>query len=155
VPRVQRLGYFSQSECSGYLPRAIACAPLFKRFRNLFFSCDGPPCSIGRSHVPDLPRPRSQMVQSQGAGCWAALAQAIPSRVGKQCRERWHNHLCPNIRKGSFTEEEVRVHVCQVLLSGYARRGRVSDHSCAAKVQLAEHRQRQRIEGWAEQSARR
>lgn len=29
--------------------------------------------------------------------------------MGKQCRERWHNHLDPNIKKGPWTEEEERV----------------------------------------------
>ncbi|KAF5732154.1 putative myb [Tripterygium wilfordii] len=30
-------------------------------------------------------------------------------RVGKQCRERWHNHLRPNIKKDSWSEEEDRM----------------------------------------------
>jgi hypothetical protein len=30
----------------------------------------------------------------------------MPGRAGKQCRERWHNHLCPNVIKSDWTEEE-------------------------------------------------
>ena len=30
-------------------------------------------------------------------------------RIGKQCRERWHNHLNPNICKDPWTEEEDRI----------------------------------------------
>jgi hypothetical protein len=30
----------------------------------------------------------------------------MKDRVGKQCRERWHNHLNPNINKNSWTEAE-------------------------------------------------
>lgn len=30
-------------------------------------------------------------------------------RIGKQCRERWHNHLNPNISKTPWTEEEDRI----------------------------------------------
>lgn len=30
----------------------------------------------------------------------------MPGRIGKQCRERWFNHLDPNIRKGEWTDEE-------------------------------------------------
>ena len=30
-------------------------------------------------------------------------------RIGKQCRERWHNHLNPNICKAPWTEEEDRI----------------------------------------------
>ena len=31
------------------------------------------------------------------------------TRVGKQCRERWHNHLCPSVRKEEWTPEEDRM----------------------------------------------
>ena len=31
---------------------------------------------------------------------------AIAGRSGKQCRERWHNHLDPSINKDNWTEEE-------------------------------------------------
>ena len=27
-------------------------------------------------------------------------------RIGKQCRERWFNHLDPSLKKGGWTEEE-------------------------------------------------
>ena len=30
----------------------------------------------------------------------------IPGRIGKQCRERWTNHLDPNLKKGGWTHEE-------------------------------------------------
>eukprot|EP00520_Triparma_pacifica_P009649 CAMPEP_0118651784 /NCGR_PEP_ID=MMETSP0785-20121206/10966_1 /TAXON_ID=91992 /ORGANISM="Bolidomonas pacifica, Strain CCMP 1866" /LENGTH=422 /DNA_ID=CAMNT_0006544251 /DNA_START=160 /DNA_END=1425 /DNA_ORIENTATION=- len=33
----------------------------------------------------------------------------MDGRTGKQCRERWHNHLNPNIKKGAWTEEEDRI----------------------------------------------
>jgi hypothetical protein len=34
------------------------------------------------------------------------LAYSIPGRTGKQCRERWCNHLCPDINKSSWSLEE-------------------------------------------------
>lgn len=37
---------------------------------------------------------------------WSDIAACIPGRVGKQCRERYHNHLDPNINKGPWTPEE-------------------------------------------------
>lgn len=37
---------------------------------------------------------------------WSEIAQRIPGRIGKQCRERWYNHLDPSINKNSWTEEE-------------------------------------------------
>lgn len=33
----------------------------------------------------------------------------MKGRSGKQCRERWHNHLDPNIRKDRWTEKEEEV----------------------------------------------
>eukprot|EP00966_Prymnesium_polylepis_P082641 1913572-Prymnesium_polylepis.1 len=33
----------------------------------------------------------------------------MTGRVGKQCRERWFNHLCPAVKKGEWTEEEDRL----------------------------------------------
>ena len=35
-------------------------------------------------------------------------ASHLPGRIGKQCRERWHNHLNPAISKLPWTEEEDR-----------------------------------------------
>lgn len=40
-----------------------------------------------------------KVIKQYGAKRWAFIAQFIPNRVGKQCRERWHNHLNPNINK--------------------------------------------------------
>lgn len=37
---------------------------------------------------------------------WSSIARKMGTRMGKQCRERWHNHLNPNISKKPFTMEE-------------------------------------------------
>jgi hypothetical protein len=47
-----------------------------------------------------------QLVQTHGAKSWNFIASLLPGRVGKQCRERWHNHLDPCITKGKWTLEE-------------------------------------------------
>jgi len=47
-----------------------------------------------------------QMVEKYGQRNWSAIAEHLPGRIGKQCRERWHNHLNPDIRKERWTEEE-------------------------------------------------
>eukprot|EP00937_MAST-01D_sp_MAST-1D-sp2_P007897 g7897.t1 len=39
---------------------------------------------------------------------WSEIAERVPGRIGKQCRERWFNHLDPSIKKGGWTEEEDR-----------------------------------------------
>ncbi|EPS64753.1 hypothetical protein M569_10027 [Genlisea aurea] len=47
-----------------------------------------------------------EMVEKHGVRKWSAIAQVLPGRIGKQCRERWHNHLKPNIKKDRWSEEE-------------------------------------------------
>ena len=47
-----------------------------------------------------------QLVEQQGPAHWNLLANFLPGRTGKQCRERWCNHLCPNINKSSWSLEE-------------------------------------------------
>jgi len=37
---------------------------------------------------------------------WTAVSQQVPNRTGKQCRERWHNHLAPQVNKAEWTVEE-------------------------------------------------
>jgi len=41
-----------------------------------------------------------------GARNWTQIAKFLPGRIGKQCRERWHNHLSPNVNKTKWTKEE-------------------------------------------------
>jgi len=50
-----------------------------------------------------------RMVTAHGAKRWAQIAAELPGRIGKQCRERWHNHLNPEIRRDPFDSEEDRV----------------------------------------------
>lgn len=48
----------------------------------------------------------TEMVQKHGCRSWSVIAKCLPGRIGKQCRERWHNHLDPAIKKDAWTEEE-------------------------------------------------
>jgi hypothetical protein len=41
-----------------------------------------------------------------GIAKWSAIASRLPGRFGKQCRERWHNHLDPNVKQTPWTTEE-------------------------------------------------
>ncbi|CAK9879474.1 unnamed protein product [Sphagnum jensenii] len=47
-----------------------------------------------------------ELVTKHGATKWSMIAQHLPGRIGKQCRERWHNHLNPNIKREAWTEQE-------------------------------------------------
>uniref|UniRef100_J3L5Y9 Uncharacterized protein n=1 Tax=Oryza brachyantha TaxID=4533 RepID=J3L5Y9_ORYBR len=47
-----------------------------------------------------------QMVILHGDRKWSTIAKSLPGRIGKQCRERWTNHLRPDIKKDVWTEED-------------------------------------------------
>ncbi|EAR99347.2 Myb-like DNA-binding domain protein (macronuclear) [Tetrahymena thermophila SB210] len=47
-----------------------------------------------------------KLVKEHGPQKWTFIATHLEGRIGKQCRERWHNHLNPNIKKCSWSEEE-------------------------------------------------
>ncbi|KAF5476789.1 hypothetical protein F2P56_003490, partial [Juglans regia] len=50
-----------------------------------------------------------ELVQQYGVRKWSHIAQMLPGKIGKQCRERWHNHLRPDIKKDAWSEEEDKV----------------------------------------------
>ncbi|KAJ8552138.1 hypothetical protein K7X08_028581 [Anisodus acutangulus] len=47
-----------------------------------------------------------ELVNIHGPKKWSTIAQELAGRIGKQCRERWHNHLNPAIKKEAWTQEE-------------------------------------------------
>lgn len=53
-----------------------------------------------------------ELVHEHGTKHWTDIAQLmeerflIKGRTGKQCRERWHNHLDPSVSKDPWTPEE-------------------------------------------------
>ncbi|WOL16311.1 hypothetical protein Cni_G25098 [Canna indica] len=49
-----------------------------------------------------------RLVKQHGVRKWSQIAKNLDGRIGKQCRERWHNHLRPDIKKDMWTEEEER-----------------------------------------------
>lgn len=46
------------------------------------------------------------LIQRFGPARWSTIACHMQGRQGKQCRERWHNHLNPDIVKTCWLEEE-------------------------------------------------
>ncbi|KAI3892983.1 hypothetical protein MKW92_052101 [Papaver armeniacum] len=47
-----------------------------------------------------------ELVSKYGPSKWSLIAKDLPGRIGKQCRERWHNHLNPEIKRDAWTVEE-------------------------------------------------
>ena len=56
----------------------------------------------------DEDRKVMELVKKYGAKKWSLIASNLPGRIGKQCRERWHNHLNPDICKEAWKLEEDR-----------------------------------------------
>ncbi|KAI7754407.1 hypothetical protein M8C21_020086 [Ambrosia artemisiifolia] len=47
-----------------------------------------------------------ELVKRYGPTKWSLIAKSLPGRIGKQCRERWHNHLNPDIKRDAWTVQE-------------------------------------------------
>ncbi|EGR27258.1 myb-like DNA-binding domain protein [Ichthyophthirius multifiliis] len=47
-----------------------------------------------------------KIVDQYGPQKWTFIAEHVPGRIGKQCRERWHNHLNPKINKEQWSQDE-------------------------------------------------
>ncbi|KNC53178.1 MYB family transcription factor [Thecamonas trahens ATCC 50062] len=60
-----------------------------------------------------------EMVAKHGPRKWnTVIAERLEGRVGKQCRERWHNHLDPSISKEPWTAKED-----EIIIEAHARLG--------------------------------
>lgn len=55
-----------------------------------------------------------QLVAQLGESNWISIAESMPGRNSRQCRERWLNYLSPNLNKGEFTQEEDSLIVSKV-----------------------------------------
>ena len=56
--------------------------------------------------TPSEDRRLLSLVNELGAEKWVVIASRLGSRTGKQCRERWHNHVNPVLNKAPFSLEE-------------------------------------------------
>lgn len=58
------------------------------------------------SWTPDEDAVVLSLVHRLGPKHWSVISSYLPGRNGKQCRERWHNHLNPEIKTQPWTLEE-------------------------------------------------
>jgi len=64
---------------------------------------------VKRPWTPEEDTALVAAVHKYGACRWSMIAtQLSTGRVGKQCRERWNNHLCPEVKKTEWSEDEDR-----------------------------------------------
>ena len=66
---------------------------------------EGPPVKR-RPWGPEEDEHLRQLVDQYGIKSWALIATNLSNRNGKQCRERWRNHLRPQLNKGDWSAQE-------------------------------------------------
>eukprot|EP00948_MAST-09A_sp_MAST-9A-sp1_P002656 g2656.t1 len=54
-----------------------------------------------------------RLVEKYGQAKWSFIGKFLPGRVGKQCRERWHNHLNPSLKKTPWSSKEDQLIILQ------------------------------------------
>lgn len=47
-----------------------------------------------------------QAILKFGVDNWKSVALIVPGRTGKQCRERWLSHMCPNLVRSEWSLQE-------------------------------------------------
>ena len=67
------------------------------------------PSLVKGAWTEDEDRQVIELVAKYGARKWSLIASNLPGRIGKQCRERWCNHLDPAISKEAWSSEEDRI----------------------------------------------
>lgn len=91
--------------------------------------------SCKRAWSPEEDEILMAAVHSIGASHWSRISSHLPGRVGKQCRERWCNHLCPMVTKGVWTQDEDAI-----IAQGVAELGIRTIRIYPRLVTLATHR---------------
>lgn len=69
---------------------------------------DGRDVQIKGSWTEEEDHTLMELVEKHGPRKWSYIASHLRGRKGKQCRERYLNHLDPEIRKSEWTEAEDR-----------------------------------------------
>lgn len=67
------------------------------------------PNKTKRAWTKDEDAKLHKYVKAHGASNWSKVAIMLKSRNAKQCRERWHNQLSPQVDKRNWTKEEDQI----------------------------------------------
>ncbi|KAK6947750.1 hypothetical protein RJ641_001223 [Dillenia turbinata] len=67
-----------------------------------------------------------ELVEKCGRKKWSVIAKSLPGQIGKQCCERWYNHLHPTIKKDAWSrqEEAVIIHYHQLYGNKWAEKAK-------------------------------
>jgi hypothetical protein len=61
-----------------------------------------------------------QVLSAERFQNWECVAEQLPGRTARQCRERWANYLCPQVRTGPWTRDEDDLLIAQLAQLGHA-----------------------------------
>jgi len=99
----------SPSVPNAYVRKPAEC---MRRYTKLRGAAKGGAEKAGASKGPwteEEDKKVMELVEKHGPKKWSQIASELPGRIGKQCRERWHNHLNPAISKAPWSESEDRI----------------------------------------------
>ena len=80
-----------------------------------------PPGGSRRLWRPDEDARLRAAIDELGPHRWSVIAARVGTRNHKQARERWFNHLRPNVNKTTWTGEEDAILLRAVAIHGPAR----------------------------------
>ncbi|ODM94492.1 Myb-related protein A [Orchesella cincta] len=80
------------------------------------------------------------LVNQYGPKKWTLIAKHLKGRIGKQCRERWHNHLNPDINKAHWSETEDNI-----IIDAHAKWGNQEAPQDQARHQAGGREQRKQL----------
>ena len=64
-----------------------------------------------------------RQIQICGTHNWKVIAEHFPGKTPKQCRQRWHNHLNPEIKRSAWSvqEDQILLHYHKQIGNKWAR----------------------------------
>ncbi len=70
------------------------------------FVFSGQPKTVRRKFTQDEDNLLQALVRQYGVSNWGEIAEHVPERTPRQCRDRWNNYLDPEVKRGPWTPEE-------------------------------------------------
>ncbi len=97
--------------------RRQVCITIFSLVRNFDFLTCAMAVGYSQALQPGLVKGRWSKEEdniitasvSSGNDKWSEIAKRLPGRIGEQIKERWINVLDPDVKKGIWTEAEMKI----------------------------------------------
>ena len=79
---------------------------MFERGLPVMLAAPPPQPAVRRKFSNEEDEQLKKLVATYGAKNWDKIAELIPGRTGRQCRDRYRNYLIPGFFNGQWTQEE-------------------------------------------------